>query len=155
MNNNKTPLKTALSILLPLALFSLALFALSRQLHALHLKDILASFKSVPGCRILAAFVITACGYLILTGYDFLALRHLKIKLPFRKTAKASFVSTAISYNVGLNLVASGALRFRLYSYYGVSPAQIAQIIPFCSLSSWSVDWGLSTMIICLSFGET
>ena len=138
MNKHKPIIRTVLSVLLPLLLFSAALFALSRQLHALHLHEIKESFSAIPRFRIALALFISACGYLLLTGYDWLALRHLRVTLPFRKTANASFISTSISYNVGLNILASGALRFRLYSYYGLTPIQIGQIIPFCSLSFWT-----------------
>ena len=43
------------------------------------------------GDQIALSFAFTALSYLALTGYDALALRHLKIKVPYRLTALASF----------------------------------------------------------------
>ena len=75
--------------------------------------------------------------YLIMTGYDFFALRYIKRKLHYGKVALASFVGYAFSNNIGLSMVAGGSIRYRLYSAWGLSGLEIAEVVVFCSLSLW------------------
>ena len=81
-----------------------------------------AAIAGTGGDQILLSFAFTALSYLALTGYDGLALRHLRIKVPYRLTALASFASYALSFTLGfplgdrgrgplLDLWAGGALR--------------------------------------------
>ena len=57
--------------------------------------------------------------------------------LPLRRGALASFVGYAFSHAMGVPLLTGGAVRFRLYSAWGLAAGDIAGIIAFNSLTLW------------------
>jgi len=82
-----------------------------------------AAIAGTGGDQIMLSFAFTALSYLALTGYDGLALRHLRVKIPYRLTALASFASYAISFTLGFPLVVQGAVRYWIYGPAGLSAA--------------------------------
>jgi len=93
--------------------------------------------REIPVPHLLVAFVLTLLNYLIMSGYDLLALRYIHYRLPYRKIAVASFIGYAFSNNIGLSMFAGGSVRYRLYSAWGLSAEQITKIVIFCSLTLW------------------
>lgn len=134
--NNKllSHLGTALFSLL---LLGAAFWALSGELKAYRLQDILDSLASLPKLSILWGIVLTAMGYSIVTTYDMLALQYIRHPLPYTKTAFAAFTSFAIANNLGFVLLTSSAIRYRFYLNWGLSGFEIAQTIAFGNLSFW------------------
>jgi phosphatidylglycerol lysyltransferase len=123
---------------LSLALFALALWALHRALGRTHYRELVASFRAIPGWRLATAGALTAANYLVLTGYDGLALRYLRNPLPYRKVALASFVGYAFANNTGsLSVLAAGGVRYRLYAGWGLSAPDVARVVGFCTLTFW------------------
>src|SRR5665811_2461436 len=86
--------------LLPVVLFACALYIVHNQLKVHDLSDILSSLQSMPMRVVFAAFALTVVNYLVLAGYDWLALRftgHRQIPLP--KMIAAALLSYAtVSY---------------------------------------------------------
>ena len=83
--------------LLPVALFSLALWLLRRELAELHFHHVLAFVAALPAHRLISAFVFTALGYLALAGYDLVAFRNAGLHFPFWKIGFSSFTGYAFS----------------------------------------------------------
>ena len=104
-----------------IAVFGLALWALHHELAKTSLADILAKLQAVPLSTVVLALALTAGSYLVLTGYDALAVRYIKHPLPYPTVALASFIGFAISHNVGIALLSGGTARFRIYSRAGLS----------------------------------
>lgn len=124
------------------ALFSLilliaAFWALSHELKAYRLQDILESLQSLPKPSLFWGIVLTTIGYWIVTAYDLLALHHIRHPLPYPKIAFAAFTSFAIANNLGFVLLTSSAIRYRFYLGWGLSAFEIAQVIAFGNLSFW------------------
>lgn len=130
-------LKRLVSYLLPVIIFALALWTLDQQIHHLGLSYVLKSIASVPLSHLVIAVILTSFSYTALTGYDYLAAHHINKTLPYKQIARTSFISTSISYTAGFNFLTGGALRYRLYSGYGLSLAQIWEIIVFCISTFW------------------
>lgn len=80
---------------------------------------------------------MTALNYFALTGYDTLSLAILGRPLPYRRVALASFVAYVFSHNAGLSFLGGGAVRFRLYSSWGLSATDIASVVVLNSLTFW------------------
>lgn len=108
-----------------IALLALALWALHGELTHIRLADVRQALGQVgwPACML--ALLATACSYLALTGYDLLALRHLKQPLPYAQIAAASFIATAVGHNLGLAMLTAGAVRMRLYTAWGLAAADV------------------------------
>lgn len=129
--------KRLVSYLLPAIIFALALWTLDRQMNYLRLSYVLKTISSVPLNHIGIAILLTFLSYAFLTGYDYLAARHINQALPYTQVARTSFISTSISYSAGFNFLTGGSLRYRLYSGYGLNLTQIWEIIVFCISTFW------------------
>ncbi len=84
-----------------LLIIAISLTIFARTLMRIDPAKFRAAFAATGGDQILMAFGFTALSYLALTGYDGLALRHLRVKVPYRLTALASFASYAVSFTLG------------------------------------------------------
>ena len=126
-----------LASLIPLALFTAALWLLHRELDPRHYHQALAYVRELPNLSLIVAAGLTALGYLALTGYDFLGCRYAGSPLPYRQVALAGFTAYAFSNTLGQALLTSVPLRFRLYSSWGVSAEQVTKIVGFGFLTFW------------------
>lgn len=133
---NRT-LRNSIGPTVGLLLFTVAVFILHRQLQTYHYHDVELQLRQLPRENALLAFVLTILSYIVLTGYDFLALRYIKQPLSYGKVALASFLGYVFSNNIGLAALGATAVRFRLYSAWGISPIEIAKIVAFCILTFW------------------
>ncbi len=125
-------------MLLPLALLAVAGFALRRELDDFHLADLSRGLDAIPRGSLWAAAAFTALDYLLLSGYDLLALRYAERKLPVGRVVFASFIAYAFGNNVGLSLLSSGSVRVRLYSQFGLGAADIAKVVAFTAAQLWA-----------------
>lgn len=123
--------------LVGLLLFALALWVLHHALKEYHYHDVIRSMQDLPRSHLLLAVVLTILNYLALTGYDTLAFRYIQHPLPFGKIALTSFISYVFSHNIGLSILGASAMRYRLYSAWGLSTLEIAKVIAFCTLTFW------------------
>ena len=133
----KTKLIHSLGSLLGLFFFLVALWILHHELKAYSVHDILQHLVGLPSYRLFPALALTFTSYLIMTGYDTLALRYIQHPLPYSKTALASFIGYAFSNNIGLSMIAGASVRYRLYSVWGLSAVEITKVVIFCSLTFW------------------
>lgn len=122
-----------LAAALPLVIFAVALVALHHLLAEIRLRDVAAAFSRVDLPSVCLALAATAGSYLVLTGYEALALRYVGRSLPYRQAARTSFISYAFTHNIGLSLLTGGSIRFRIYSAVGMSAPEIARITGFCA----------------------
>lgn len=128
---------------LTIAVFALACFLLYRTLRGYSLDDLIASITEFPLPRLFAALGFAAASYLCLTFNDYFGLRYVGRPLPWRKAALASFCALSLGYNIGMSALASGAIRYRFYSRWGLTGLQIGKLILF---SVMTVVFGLMTL---------
>jgi hypothetical protein len=86
---------------------------------------------------IIAGVFVTA-GYLTLTLYDLFALRtigHPEIR--YRVAALGGFTSYAVGHNVGASVFSGGAVRYRIYSEWGLSVIEVTKICFVAGLTFW------------------
>ena len=118
-----------------ISIFVAALVVLYDQFRSVSLHELLAALAAMPRSQIAAAIGLTAASYLLLTGYDFLALCYVRRRLRFRDVLFASFTAFAFSNNIGVQLLSGGSMRYRIYSNFGVGGVDILSIIIFCTLA--------------------
>ncbi len=119
------------------AVFGISLWVLYHEIERYHYREIAQEFAAIPVSRLLPAVLGTILGYLLLTGYDVLALRHIGKKVPYRRISLASFIAYALSNNVGFAMLSGAAVRYRLYSAWGLTGIEIVSVIAFCSFTFW------------------
>jgi uncharacterized membrane protein YbhN (UPF0104 family) len=120
-----------------LILVLVAAFVLSRTLANLDMAELRAAFAATSASQIALGLVFTACSYLMLTGYDAIALRQLKLSVPYRTTALASFTSYAASFTLGFPIFTGGTVRYWIYSRAGVRPGKIASLTVVAGVTFW------------------
>ncbi len=123
--------------LLSALVFVAALVVLRHELQAYDIMDVFAYTKTLSTQRVILALFLTALNYVIMTGYDYLALRYVRRPLHYGKIVLVSFIGYAFSNNMGLSMVAGGSVRYRLYSGWGLSPGEVAKVIGFCIMTLW------------------
>lgn len=123
--------------LLALVLFVAALWVLHGALRQFHYHQVIAQLRAIPSSQILTALALTVLSYLIMTGYDRLAIAYVRHPLDTGKVTLASFVSYAFSNSIGLSLLTAGSIRYRLYSAWGLSAEEIARLVTFTVLTFW------------------
>lgn len=130
------------------ALFVAATTVLYRELQAYHYEDVAQSFGHIPRGRVALAIFLTFASYLTLTGYDYLALRYIGRRLPYRKTAFASFVAYSLSHSLGFSVLTGGAARYRFFSLWGLSAGEIARAVSFSVMAFWVGFFGICGAVL-------
>lgn len=120
-----------------LIVLALAVFALRRISHEVTLGQIIAAMHATPVPVLAAAALFVILSYVILTGYDWLALDHLGYRLPFATVANASFTSFTMSHTLGMTVLTGGTVRYRIYTRVGVKPLDVVLIIALCGWTFW------------------
>ncbi len=95
------------------------------------------AFVGATSAQLFEAFGAVVVSYLFLTCYDALALRQLKLKMPYRITALASFTSYAVSFTLGFPLITAATIRYWIYSKRGLSAAKIAALTVIAGFTFW------------------
>jgi uncharacterized membrane protein YbhN (UPF0104 family) len=99
---------------------------------------ILTALTEIPPGHIALAALCVIGAFCTLTFYDFFALRTIgKKHVPYRIAALASFTSYTIGHNIGATVFTGGAIRFRIYSDYGLSAIDVAKICFLSGLTFW------------------
>ncbi len=116
-----------------LLLFAAALVVLRRELAGTGYQRIMASVAAVPTRQVIEALGATALAYLMLAGYDLLALRYIGARIaPWRVLASSS-LSYGISQTLGFPLLTGNAVRVRFWTAWGLSTEDMARAAAFVS----------------------
>lgn len=132
-----------LRALLAFVVLALAGFLIHRTIGQYSGEDVLASVVAIPTYRLILAGFFAAASYVCLTGFDALAVRYVGRRIPYRYIAMTSFASLSLGHNIGFAALSSGAIRYRLYSRYGLAAGDVARIIVFCGIT---VGLGLTVL---------
>src|SRR5258708_37780532 len=99
---------------------------------------ILTALTEIAPHRIALAALCVVGAFCTLTFYDFFALRTIgKTQVPYRIAALSRFTSYTIGHNIGATVFTGGAIRFRIYSDYGLTAIDVAKICFLSGLTFW------------------
>lgn len=127
-----------LGVLISLTLVGTAIYILYHMLRDINVGDLKAALKAKDASRIALAAAFVAAGYFTLTFYDLFALRTIGRKdVPYRAAAMAGFTSYSVGHNVGASVLTGGAVRYRIYSAWGLSAVDVAKICFVAGLTFW------------------
>jgi phosphatidylglycerol lysyltransferase len=124
--------RTVTAVLGPLLFFA-AVWVMHETLKGYRYRDLAAMIWQTPGPRLAACVGFTFLSYLLLTTFDFMALRYVRRRHPWPQVAFVSFLSYVFSHNIGFSILGGGAVRLRLYGLMGLPPGVIVRVIAFCS----------------------
>ena len=91
----------------------------------------------IPSHAYLLAGLSTLVAYAALAWYDRIALLHLRKAdgISWLYIAVCSFVTYALSHNIGASVFSGGMVRFRAYTAKGLTPADVAVLVALCSFT--------------------
>ncbi len=127
-----------IGVLLSLAIIAVAVVVLVHMLHDINVDEVIAAVKATRLHHIAAAASFVAAGYFTLTFYDLFALRTIgRWEIPYRIAALSGFTSYSIGHNIGATVFTGGAVRYRIYTAYGLSAIEVAKICFVAGLTFW------------------
>jgi hypothetical protein len=127
-----------LGVAASLFIIAFAITTLVRTLKGVNTGVILTALTEIPPGHIALAALCVLCAFGTLTFYDFFALRTLaKRHVPYRIAALSAFTSYSIGHNIGATVFTGGAIRFRIYSDYGLNAIDVAKICFISGLTFW------------------
>jgi uncharacterized membrane protein YbhN (UPF0104 family) len=125
-------------IAVSLAIIGVAGVVLYRILEDIDVDEVFAAFAATPVWHVALAALFVAAGYFTLTFYDLFALRTIGRKdVPYGVAAFAGFTSYSIGHNVGASVFTGGAVRYRIYSAWGLSAVDVAKVCFVAGLTFW------------------
>jgi glycosyltransferase 2 family protein len=127
-----------LGVALSLLIIALAITHLVRTLKGVDTSIVLVALTEIEPHRIALAALCVVGAFCTLTFYDFFALRTIgRNHVPYRIAAMSSFTSYTIGHNIGATVFTGGAIRFRIYSDYGLTAIDVAKICFLSGLTFW------------------
>jgi glycosyltransferase 2 family protein len=127
-----------LGVALSVAIIVVAAVVLYRILRHIDLEELVDALEATDWRTLGIAGSFVAAGYLTLTFYDLFALRTIgRSEVPYRIAALASFTSYAVGHNVGASVFSGGAVRYRIYSSWGLTVIEVTKICFVAGLTFW------------------
>ncbi|WP_267222426.1 bifunctional lysylphosphatidylglycerol flippase/synthetase MprF [Dyella silvae] len=123
--------------LLSVAMLCLALWALHRLASEVSYREVARYVHGLENYRVALAVLLTAGSYGVMILYDWFGLAYIGKRLPGPQVSLISFISYAFSNALGMALLISGSIRYRFYIQAGLSTAEVAKVVVYCTLSFW------------------
>ncbi len=120
-----------------LVIFSASIGVLWHILKELRPDELWLAFSAAGRTQLWQAAAFVCLSYLLLTGYDALALKRLGLRIPYRTTALASYTSYSVSFTLGFPLVTGGTVRYWLYAPKGVRASEVASLTVIAGITFW------------------
>jgi glycosyltransferase 2 family protein len=127
-----------LGVAVSVAVIGVACYVLYHMLRGIDVDEVIEAIKETEPRQIALAAVFVAAGYFTLTFYDLFAVRAIgRSDIPYRINALAAFSSYSIGHNVGASVFTGGAVRYRIYSAWGLNAIDVAKICFLAGLTFW------------------
>jgi glycosyltransferase 2 family protein len=127
-----------IGLALSITIIAIAAVVLFHILRDIDVDDVLDAIEAVPYRNIAFAGLFVAAGYFTLTFYDLFALRTIgRGDVSYRVAALAGFTSYSVGHNIGASMLTAGAVRYRIYSAYGLDAVDVAKICFLAGLTFW------------------
>ncbi|MGJ5221069.1 lysylphosphatidylglycerol synthase domain-containing protein [Bradyrhizobium oligotrophicum] len=127
-----------LGVVISVTVIGIACYVLFHMLRGIDFNEVLEAIKSTEPKQIAMAALFVMAGYFTLTFYDLFATRAIgHAHVPYRINALAAFTSYSIGHNVGASVFTGGAVRYRIYSAWGLNAIDVAKICFLAGLTFW------------------
>ena len=127
-----------LGVALSLTIITIAVVVLYHILRDIDPDALVDAIEATDWRTLIIASLFVAGGYLTLTFYDLFALRTIgRPDVPYRIAALSGFTSYAVGHNVGASVFSGGAVRYRIYSAWGLTVIDVTKICVVAGLTFW------------------
>ena len=112
-----------------------------------------SKLADIPTQGYVLAGISTLIAYAALAWYDRIALIHLKRErgISWLYVSVCSFVTYALSHNIGATVFSGGMVRFRAYTAKGLSVGEVAVLVALCS---YTFAFGTIILLALVLIGE-
>ncbi|MCQ8783225.1 bifunctional lysylphosphatidylglycerol flippase/synthetase MprF [Mangrovibrevibacter kandeliae] len=113
--------------------------------------DVVHALRHTPWSAVVLAMLFTAGSFAALSFYDVSAIRFAGAKLPYPLVAITAFSAYAVGNIAGFGPLSGGAIRYRLYTRFGIAPEDVGRIIAFVTGAfglGLAVTTGVSLLIV-------
>src|SRR3984893_10376337 len=116
----------------------IACYVLYHMLRGIDVDEVVEAIKQTEYRQIALAALFVAAGYFTLTFYDWFAVRAIgRGDIPYRVNALAAFTTYSIGHHGGASGFTGGAVRYRIYSAWGLNAIDVAKICFIAGLTFW------------------
>lgn len=130
--------RNRISVAISALIVAVAFGTLYHLLRGIDLGKVVVALQAQSPVKILLAGALVVAGYSNLILYDLFALHTIgKRHMPFRVVAFASFTSYTIGHSLGAATLTCGLVRFRVYSFWGLTVVDIAKIAFMTGMTFW------------------
>src|SRR6201981_2777896 len=127
-----------IGVVLSITIIAVAVTALVRILRTINGAEVIDAIVTTDWRDIALSATFVAGGYFTLTFYDLFALRTIgRREVPYWAAAFAAFTSYAVGHNVAASVFTGGAVRYRIYSAWGLTAIEVAKICFVAGLTFW------------------
>src|SRR3979411_3059399 len=139
-----------LGVAISVTVIGIACYVLYHMLRGIDSNEVIEAIKGTEPRQIALAALFVAAGYFTLTFYDWFAVRAIgRGHIPYRVNALAAFTSYSIGHNVGASVFTGGAVRYRIYSAWGLNAIDVAKICFLAGLTFWLGNAAVLGLDIC------
>jgi uncharacterized membrane protein YbhN (UPF0104 family) len=125
-------------VAISVTVIGIACYVLYHMLRGIDVDEVIEAIKETEARQIALAALFVSAGYFTLTFYDMFAVRAIgHSDVPYRVNAFAAFTSYSIGHNVGASVFTGGAVRYRIYSAYGLNAIDVAKVCFIAGLTFW------------------
>lgn len=122
--------------LLSIVIVSAAFWVIYNTLQTISLADVKAQVHALPAESLILALMIAVSSYIAITGYDVIALNHIKREVEYSRAATAAFLASVFGNNIGFAMLTGTSIRYRIYSQIGLSAVEVAAVSSMCALTT-------------------
>src|ERR1043166_3818742 len=127
-----------LGVAISVTVIAIACYVLYHMLRGIDVDVVIEAIRATDYSSIALAALFVTAGYFTLTFYDLFAVRAIgQGRIPYRVNALAAFTSYSIGHNVGASVFTGGAVRYRIYSAWGLNAIDVAKICFLAGLTFW------------------
>jgi glycosyltransferase 2 family protein len=127
-----------MGVAISITVIGIACYVLYHMLRGIDVNEVIEAIEAIEARQIALAALFVAAGYFTLTFYDLFAVRTIgRSDIPYRVNAFAAFTSYSIGHNVGASVFTGGAVRYRIYSAYGLNAIDVAKVCFIAGLTFW------------------
>jgi uncharacterized membrane protein YbhN (UPF0104 family) len=124
-------------VVISVTVIGIACYVLFHMLRGINVDEVFQAIRDTEPHQIALAALFVGAGYFTLTFYDLFATRAIGHNVPYKINALAAFTSYSIGHNVGASVFTGGAVRYRIYSAWGLNAIDVAKICFLAGLTFW------------------
>lgn len=128
--------KSVLKVLFVLAIIAVCVKVLYGKVAHFTWDEFTDGLATVPPHQIALALLFTAINFVVLTGYDWIAVAYLRKRVPLRRIMTGAVIGYALSNLLGW-MLGGTSVRYRLYTHWGFTWVEVLAFISILSATFW------------------